>query len=146
MKEPPARNVETSLDLQLARDGSGTGWGLSVRDTKSRLLVLQTQISSEQMGQMLGTLLVSTEGTIWQSAYHGKKLEVCSISVPVVYGYNVERWKSELDRVESELEVSHPGWTLKRDEVFNRNHASLGDGDGNYTYTMHLRRWVDDQP
>lgn len=142
MSQRNGRQINTAVELQLARSGN-SGWNLDITEQRSRIMVMRTHLTDDEVGRMLSTRPVVIDAELWSSSNHGMKLDVTSVELPITTYGNNEKWEHELDRIADELSSSHPTWSLQR-ETFNSYRTRVDGGVRYYKFT--LKRWVDDEP
>jgi hypothetical protein len=132
--------VNTEIDVQISHGGDS--WHVSVRDARSRRVILRFNLPHEKMARAIGTQLVTTHAEVYLTDKIGLHQHVKNVDVPisdsltysnycpVTMGHVVRAWMyNNLDDAED--------WTP--DIPSNWNGHNYGDSE----YKILLRKWSD---
>lgn len=132
------RKITVRAVASIASGPNGRTWRLSVNDEASGARLLELNLSLEQFSTMIGAS--STTGieaevlSVEDYGRVGRRLEVRSVPIPFEGSWTTET----LAGIYDDVEERNPGWQVDRDMRWNSHRVKGG------TYTVTLRRWVDD--
>lgn len=119
------------------------GWSVTVQDVASRQLIVDVDLTDEQMGLLLGGKCIEVEAGYYPANHIGRRQEIARLHAPI------DRWDFADRRLVEDLcrgamdaagLTAADGWEPDVPAKFNLH--CLDDGRG---YGFNVRRYVDDE-